>query len=42
VLPDPAEPVVHVYAEGDTDDEADRLAREASELVESIIERGEA
>ena len=42
VLPDPAEPVVHVYAEGDTDDEAERLEREVSELVESIIESGEA
>jgi mannose-1-phosphate guanylyltransferase/phosphomannomutase len=42
VLPDPAEPVVHVYAEGETDDEAERLEREVSELVESIIESGEA
>jgi hypothetical protein len=31
-----------VYAEGDTDDEAERLEREISEIVESIIESGEA
>jgi len=42
VLPDPAEPVVHVYAEGETDEEAERLEREISELVEAIIEGGEA
>ncbi len=37
VLPDPAEPLVHVYAEGSTEAEASRRERELSELVESII-----
>jgi mannose-1-phosphate guanylyltransferase/phosphomannomutase len=37
VLPDPAEPVVHVYAEGDTPADAERLGNEYSALVEEII-----
>jgi mannose-1-phosphate guanylyltransferase / phosphomannomutase len=38
VLPDPAEPVVHVFAEGRTEDEARRLEAEVAQLVEAIID----
>ena len=42
VVPDANEPLVHVYAEGDTEEEANRLERELRELVEGIIAgRGE-
>jgi hypothetical protein len=37
VLPDPAEPVVHVYAEGRTDEQAARLEEEFVALVESVV-----
>ena len=37
VVPDPDEPVVHVYAEGDTATEAARLEAELREAVEEII-----
>ncbi len=37
VLPDPAEPVVHVYAEGRTDEEAARLEEEFAGLVQAVI-----
>ena len=37
VLPDPAEPLVHVYAEGASDEEAARLEDEYTALVERII-----
>ncbi|MEZ5099455.1 MAG: hypothetical protein R3C15_06550 [Thermoleophilia bacterium] len=37
VLPDPDEPVVHVYAEGRDRAESDQLEREASELVAAIV-----
>ncbi len=37
VLPDPAEPVVHVYVEGETEKETRRLEKEFSGLVEEII-----
>jgi mannose-1-phosphate guanylyltransferase/phosphomannomutase len=42
VIPDPEEPLVHVYAEGRTTGEADRLAAELGAAVEEIIgaERG--
>jgi mannose-1-phosphate guanylyltransferase/phosphomannomutase len=38
VVPDPDWPVVHLYAEGDTPEEAERLQRELRELVEAVIE----
>ena len=38
VIPDPGEPVVHVYAEGATEEEAERLAAELEALVEEILE----
>ena len=38
VIPDPDEPVVHVYAEGATEEEAERLEAELEGLVEEILE----
>jgi mannose-1-phosphate guanylyltransferase/phosphomannomutase len=38
VLPDPDEPVLHLYAEGTTDEESAELAQELALLVESVIE----
>ncbi len=38
VIPDPDEPVVHVYAEGATEEEADRFEAELTALVEEILE----
>ena len=40
-LPDPDEPLIHLYAEGETVDESEELARELRTLVEEI-EHGEA
>ena len=37
VLPDAAEPLVHVYAEGATPEESARLGTEYATLVESIV-----
>jgi mannose-1-phosphate guanylyltransferase/phosphomannomutase len=37
VLPDPAEPLVHIYAEGDTPESTAELERETRELVEQIM-----
>jgi mannose-1-phosphate guanylyltransferase/phosphomannomutase len=37
VIPDANEPLVHVYAEGDTEEEANRLEQELRSLVEQII-----
>jgi mannose-1-phosphate guanylyltransferase/phosphomannomutase len=42
VLPDPAEPVVHVYAEGATEDDTRRLEEEFTALVEEIIQDDDA
>jgi mannose-1-phosphate guanylyltransferase/phosphomannomutase len=36
VLPDPDEPVIHVYAEGETRESSEELAAELSDLVEEI------
>jgi mannose-1-phosphate guanylyltransferase/phosphomannomutase len=41
VLPDPDEPVIHLYAEGETREQSDALAREMRALVDEI-EQGEA
>jgi mannose-1-phosphate guanylyltransferase/phosphomannomutase len=41
VLPDPDEPLVHVYAEGATREDAARIESEYLGLVESIIAAGE-
>ena len=37
VLPDPDEPIVHVYAEGETPADAGRLEEEFLALVEEIV-----
>ena len=41
VLPDPDEPVIHLYAEGETREQSEELAREVRALVDEI-EQGEA
>ena len=38
VLPDPDEPVVHLYAEGHTAEQTDELERQLRSSVESVIE----
>jgi mannose-1-phosphate guanylyltransferase/phosphomannomutase len=40
-LPDPDEPVIHLYAEGETREQSEELAREVRALVDEI-EQGEA
>ena len=40
VLPDPDEPLVHLYAEGETTEESEELAAELREVIEEI-EQGE-
>jgi mannose-1-phosphate guanylyltransferase / phosphomannomutase len=41
VLPDPDEPVVHVYAEGPDEETSAELERELRELVEAVLREGE-
>ena len=41
VLPDPDEPVVHVYAEGADEETSAELESELRELVENVLEHGE-
>ena len=41
VLPDPDEPVVHVYAEGADERSSSELERELRELVEAVLRDGE-
>jgi mannose-1-phosphate guanylyltransferase/phosphomannomutase len=38
VLPDPDEPLLHLYAEGETTDASEELEREVRELVEEILQ----
>jgi mannose-1-phosphate guanylyltransferase/phosphomannomutase len=38
VLPDPDEPLVHLYAEGETTEASEELEREIRELVEEIVQ----
>ena len=38
VLPDPDEPIVHLYAEGDSDERSLELEREIREVVEAIVQ----
>jgi mannose-1-phosphate guanylyltransferase / phosphomannomutase len=38
VLPDPDEPLVHLYAEGETTEISEELEREVRELVEEIMQ----
>jgi mannose-1-phosphate guanylyltransferase/phosphomannomutase len=42
VLPDPDEPLVHVYAEGETEDASAQLEQELRSLVEDVLQNGEA
>ena len=42
VLPDPDEPLVHIYAEGETEEVSAELEAELQNLVESIMQREEA
>jgi mannose-1-phosphate guanylyltransferase/phosphomannomutase len=42
VLPDPDEPVVHIYAEGDTDADSQALEAELHALVEEIMQSEQA
>ncbi len=37
VIPDASEPIVHLYAEGDTEAEAERLGAELRGMVEEVI-----
>ena len=41
VVPDPDEPLVHIYAEGVTPEDAGRLEHELRGAVEEIISAGE-
>src|SRR5215208_4192730 len=41
VLPDPDEPIVHVYAEGPDEETSAELEQELHELVENVLEEGE-
>ena len=38
VLPDQDEPLIHVYAEGDSSDESERLADELRALIAQAID----
>ncbi len=42
VLPDPDEPLIHLYAEGETPDDSDMLEAELQTMVEEIMEGDEA
>jgi mannose-1-phosphate guanylyltransferase/phosphomannomutase len=41
VLPDPDEPLVHIYAEGRTEEESQELESEFRHLVEEIMQTEE-
>jgi mannose-1-phosphate guanylyltransferase/phosphomannomutase len=41
VLPDPDEPVVHIYAEGRSDEESQELEAEFRRIVEGIMQTEE-
>jgi mannose-1-phosphate guanylyltransferase/phosphomannomutase len=41
VLPDPDEPLVHIYAEGDTEEASAELEQELRGLVEDVLREGE-
>jgi phosphomannomutase len=36
-LPDPDEPLIHIYAEGETDEESAELQAEMWRLVEDVV-----
>jgi mannose-1-phosphate guanylyltransferase / phosphomannomutase len=39
VLPDPDEPIVHIYAEGETEDDSVRLEGELRTLIEDLLQK---
>jgi mannose-1-phosphate guanylyltransferase/phosphomannomutase len=41
VLPDPDEPTLHIYAEGETDADSDELEEELRSLVEDVLVQGQ-
>jgi phosphomannomutase len=41
VLPDPDEPIVHIYAEGADEETSAELEQELRELVEDVLQQGE-
>ncbi len=41
VLPDPDEPLVHIYAEGDSEDASSELEQELRSLVEEVLQQRE-
>jgi mannose-1-phosphate guanylyltransferase/phosphomannomutase len=41
VLPDPDEPTMHIYAEGRTDEDSERLEEELRSLVEEVLVQGQ-
>ena len=41
LLPDPDEPTLHIYAEGRTDEDSERLEEELRALVEDVLEQGQ-
>ena len=41
VLPDPDEPTLHIYAEGQTDGDSDELEEELRSLVEDVLVQGQ-
>jgi mannose-1-phosphate guanylyltransferase/phosphomannomutase len=41
VLPDPDEPLVHLYAEGETTTASEELQAEINEIVSGVIEQEE-
>ena len=41
VLPDPDEPTVHIYAEGATIEESERLEESLHTLVEDVLVQGQ-
>jgi len=42
VLPDPDEPLIHVYAEGESDEVSEELEAELHRLVDEIMQQQEA
>ena len=42
VLPDPDEPLIHVYAEGESDEVSEELEAELHQLVDEIMQQQEA
>ena len=41
VLPDPDEPLVHLYAEGESEDVSAELEQELRTLVEDVLQNGD-